>query len=126
LTPIDYERDPKTGMILTRGHGALVDEDVFGHARRIASERAATPDADELMDLSDASVDAVTSAVVARAAHIARAAPRGAGPARLAIVAPTDASYGLARMYELLNDAAVLQVRVFRSLAEARGWLGIA
>ena len=37
-----------------------------------------------------------------------------------------DHAFGMARMYEMLLDAAgISRVRVFRSMAEAQSWLGI-
>ncbi|HYW32719.1 MAG TPA: hypothetical protein VE869_14565 [Gemmatimonas sp.] len=43
---------------------------------------------------------------------------------RLAIVAPTDAVYGVSRMYELLRgDGVPEEIRVFRDLNAALQWL---
>ena len=52
-----------------------------------------------------------------------------AGPAlgsyRLAIVAPRDDVYGMARMYQALTEQAFPHVGVFRDLATAAAWLGV-
>lgn len=45
-------------------------------------------------------------------------------PTRLAIVAPSDFTYGISRMYELLRgDGVPEEIRVFRSYDEAEAWL---
>ena len=43
--------------------------------------------------------------------------------ARAAIVAPSDAAFGLARMWEVYMRGSGLITRVFRSLADARIWV---
>jgi hypothetical protein len=43
---------------------------------------------------------------------------------RVAVVAPIDVSYGLARMYEALSDRVPWEFCVFRDVAAARVWLG--
>lgn len=43
---------------------------------------------------------------------------------RTAIVAPTDASLGFARMFQILNDHPQIEIGVFRETAEAMRWLG--
>jgi len=125
VAPIEYEVDPKTGVILSRGFGALGDEDVLRHVARVWNELQTTRDADELLDLREATLDGVSRAALGRAADLARRVAGGPTRARLAIVVATDVTYGVARMYELMSDESVLSVRVFRSLEEARGWLGL-
>jgi len=42
---------------------------------------------------------------------------------KVALVAPSDVLYGMARMYEILHQESVEKVRVFRDGAEARDWV---
>lgn len=42
---------------------------------------------------------------------------------RFAVVSPSDASYGMARMAGLLSDAKPFEVRAFRTETEALAWL---
>lgn len=46
--------------------------------------------------------------------------------ARVAIVAPLDAAFGVARQFELMNAEAPFDVRSFRALAAAEAWLADA
>jgi hypothetical protein len=44
---------------------------------------------------------------------------------RVAIIAASDAGFGVSRQFELLQADARWQVRAFRALEEARAWLGL-
>ena len=44
---------------------------------------------------------------------------------KLAIVAPRDLLFGMARMYEILRSESPVEVRVFRQRDEAESWLGL-
>jgi len=39
--------------------------------------------------------------------------------------APGDLFFGLSRMYEAYRQDSPVRIRIFRSLAEARVWLGL-
>jgi len=42
-----------------------------------------------------------------------------------AIVAPNPADYGIARMFQTLNDNPQIEIQIFKSTAEAEGWLAL-
>jgi hypothetical protein len=41
----------------------------------------------------------------------------------VAVVAPRDAAYGMARMWQILSDEAQWDIRVFRSTDDAKEWI---
>jgi len=45
---------------------------------------------------------------------------------RTAIVAPTQVTYGFARMFQTLMDNPMIEVRIFESVADAEAWLDTA
>ncbi len=45
------------------------------------------------------------------------------GRSRVALVVSSAAAFGMGRMLEALADCSPLQVRTFRGMADARGWL---
>lgn len=47
------------------------------------------------------------------------------GNAKVAILVSDIAAFGMARMQEMLNEAAELETRAFRSEQDAREWLGL-
>jgi hypothetical protein len=44
---------------------------------------------------------------------------------KVAVVAPQDISFGLARMYEAFSDTVPLEFKVFRGAEAALSWLGL-
>ena len=48
------------------------------------------------------------------------------GNAKVAIVVSDIAAFGMARMQEMLNEAAEIETRAFKSEQDAREWLGLA
>jgi hypothetical protein len=74
----------------------------------------------EQMDVEPDTVRRISELV----AHADRTIPPGVHP-RVAIVAPGDAAYGMARMYQAYREVQQAQrvYRVYRSGAEARRWL---
>jgi hypothetical protein len=44
-------------------------------------------------------------------------------PFRSAVVAPTPVAFGFARMFQTLNDHPKIEVRVFKTMADAEAWL---
>ena len=47
------------------------------------------------------------------------------GGAKVAIVAPDDLGFGMARMYSMVSEAGDFEGAVFKTMSEARAWLGI-
>lgn len=45
--------------------------------------------------------------------------------ARRAVVVGSDSGYGLVRMFQLMTDRESENIQIFRSLQEARDWLGL-
>jgi hypothetical protein len=79
-----------------------------------------------LFDLSDVTIVDVAAESIRDAArraeqYVDSRLDRG----KLAIVAPRDLLFGMARMYEILRSDSAVEVRVFRAREEAESWLGI-
>jgi hypothetical protein len=55
---------------------------------------------------------------------ICRTAAAAVNPdAIVAVVAETDLTYGLSRMWEIMCDEIDWEIRIFRSTEEARNWI---
>lgn len=108
---------------------AVVTDDDVSEAYRLLAEDTQQPSLDLIVDMSDAErIVAKASALQAGASLRGRDARHDRpGPERIAVIAPTDAIYGIARMYGTHREAqgAKGQYLVFRSRAEAREWLGL-
>jgi len=42
-----------------------------------------------------------------------------------AVIAPSEVQYGYARMFQTLNDHPQIDLRIYRTRAEACGWVGV-
>jgi hypothetical protein len=119
--PARYRIDPERRMILSTGTGVMTDEDLRDHQRRLRSDPAFDRSFDQLWDLQEVTLVEVTSATLR---ELAQARSFDPGTKR-AVVAPEDVVYGMARMFQTLHDEAPEELNVFRTLEEAKDWLGL-
>ena len=80
-----------------------------------------------LVDMREVRTLDVTSSAIWELTQLLVRADPSAKPARVAIVARADFTFGMARMFEALAESAGVktQYHVFRDMAEARAWLGL-
>jgi hypothetical protein len=125
---IEYRIDHKRRLVLTKGRGTLTDADVFGYQREVWS-RPDVAGYSELMDMSEIVHIAVPSQDrVRELAKLSAGMDDLSKGSKFAIFAPTDAAYGLGRMYQTFRDLqrqGTKQVGVFRTLEEALVFLEI-
>jgi hypothetical protein len=126
--PITHKIDHGRRLVWANGHGTLTDDEVFAYKRTVWS-RTDVAGYDELFDVTSVEHIALPStARVRELAELAAAMDRGTSASKLAVVAPDDLAFGLARMYEIYRGLAagsVRQVGIFRSLSEALTFLGM-
>lgn len=122
--PIEYRIEDGRRLVIASVRGALTTEDIFGYQREVWG-RPEVAGYDELIDLSEVEqLPSPSGASVMELARVASKMDAGAA-AKLAIVAPDDYAYGLGRMYEAYrNMHGGKEARVFRTLQEARDWIG--
>src|SRR5258706_16135391 len=102
--PIVYRVDHDAHLVLALGHGEMTDADVFGYQREVWS-RPDVKGYDELIDMTKVTRIALPSVdrVQDLAALSADMDDKGKR-SRIAIVAPADVAYGLARMFQSYRD----------------------
>ena len=115
--------DGGTG-VLHVGSGVVTSAEIIEGARRVQSDESRARGLTHgLTDLTDVSELRVTTAelrlIVDASRKTAKLVPRGV----VAIVAPKDHAFGMARMWELLIDEDGWTTRVFRDRVEAEIWL---
>ena len=77
-----------------------------------------------LVDVTDATTEIGSAKMQRVAEHVGKVVRRDGHRASAAIFAPTDVSFGMARMYQTLCESRGIDViRVFRIRAEAEAWL---
>jgi hypothetical protein len=125
--PISHEIDAENRLVVARASGVLTHDDIVAYQRDVWSQEEVLG-FDEIVDVSG--VDRIafeSSRRVSEIAAIAAERDSKSDPSRLAIVAPTPETYGLARMYQTFRETtpgSTRSVNVVRTLAEAHKWLG--
>ena len=126
--PIDHHIDHARKLVVARGAGVVTDQEVFGYQRDVWS-RPEVKGYDELVDMSDAqSFDFGSSDSARSLASLSASNDPPEGGGRLAIIAPSDAAFGIARMYRSyreLQAKTTKMVEVFRKREDAFAFLGI-
>ncbi len=95
-------------------------EDVLTKAESVSCAHAA------IFDFSQVERMNLTTEDIVRLARLAQRASNDFPHAIIAIVAPQDAVYGHARMWQAYLDAETWSTCVFRTLAEAQDWRNTA
>ncbi len=124
--PISYRIDKQRRLVLTTATGVLTEEELLDHKRALIVDPEFEPGMRELTDVRTIERLSVTAAGVRKMVALDQDHTDRLGDYRLAIVAPTDASFGTARMYQMLTEANVQSIGVFRNMEEAEQWLGVA
>ncbi len=114
---VSYWVDESTRVLHVRWEGAITYDDVLASQRE--RQEMAPRDHDTLVDLTAVTEIAISSG------QLETLARQGNKPARMAILAPTPACFGIARRFEIISDLEHRGVRiaVFRTRDDAIGWL---
>lgn len=114
-----YIFEPEANRVRVSIHGVL-DNDVLPRAfRAVYSDENYLPGMHELCDCREVSKVEMTAEGVRVLTNVISEMQTSTSPYRVGIVAPKSVVFGLARMYELLQDEEVEQVQVFDSLEDA-------
>jgi len=126
--PLEYRIDLERRVVFATATGTLTDEEVFGYQREVWS-RSEVAGFDEIVDMGAVGDLVLASGDRVRAlADLASTMDVPGASSRLAIVAPQDFAYGLARMFETyrtMSQRGSKAVSVFRSMQAALDWLGL-
>ena len=109
-------------MVFSSASGIATDDEFLTHQRLLARDPDFKPYFRQVLDGRGITSIKVTPAGI-RA--LIAGNPWGKG-ARRALVAADETAFGLARMFELGRPDPQDEFRVFRSMAEAREWLGLS
>ncbi|HWF04412.1 MAG TPA: hypothetical protein VHA06_12030 [Candidatus Angelobacter sp.] len=95
--------------------GIFTDADVWQLIDALKKNPEYDPDFDELIDCSAVTENRVTAATLGSV--------QSSSKPRRAVVAPSNANYGVSRIFQALQSKQ--KIEVFRTLADAEEWLGI-
>jgi hypothetical protein len=122
--PIDYRIDSQRRLAEVEVRGRLRAQDLRDFEERVRGDPAYFSGIDELIDLRGADLSGLDTAPIRSLAAFFRDG-RGQREVKVAIVACRDADYGLSRMYQALRGEERGPLEIFRSIEEARAWLGL-
>lgn len=111
-------------LVVTFEEGRVTFDEMLANLDRLAKDPDFNPEFNQLSDASLATDTDLSSDNIRRLYQ----QPVFSATSRRAVIAPTDFTYGMARMIEAyvnLSEAAVL-VEVFRDRASALKWLGVS
>ena len=125
--PIEYDYDEEANFITTRFSGVITDADMEKQARTLGSDVRIKKGARELVDLSDveATESEVTPDSIQKMVDVDCENREKYGKVCTAIVAPTELTHSMARVFELESDlsSSPFTVRVFSNREDAMAWL---
>jgi hypothetical protein len=119
--PVTYTIERERRLVLSVASGVVTAEEFLEHGKRLGEDPDFEPSFDQILDLRAATPIELPTAALKGMASLRLF---GAG-SRRALVAPRDLVFGLARMYESLRADAPESLRSFRTIEEARRWLGL-
>jgi hypothetical protein len=120
--PVSYRFDPELGYVHTRCSGAATFDEVRAHFRELEADASLPQRLDVLLDLSEMQTLPESRQLETLVGDIRRASSRFEWGA-CAIIAVSDAMFGMSRMFEVFAEQQFERTRVFRDASKARNWL---
>jgi hypothetical protein len=120
--PVTYEIDKAKRIIHTKCSGAVTLEEVIDHFRVLEKDPDCPHHSNVLLDLTEQTSTPGSENL----RDIAREISRIRGSVQFgtcAIVARTDALFGMLRMFEVFTEQYFRRTYVFRTAREAEAWL---
>ena len=121
--PISYEINEARGLVLTTASGTLTDSDNLQLKARLVADPRWKPGIRELSDVRSIDRLEVTTEGVQQMEWHDEDDAAALASYRLAIVVSQQGVYEMARIYQMLTEHTVPNVRVFRDMEEANRWL---
>jgi hypothetical protein len=120
---IRFEVDAARRTRVARFSGVVDDHELLGSYAGLVEEPGYDPTLNDLVDMTAVDRLDVSTAAVRQLVSMFTPLDHAGVVTRLAIVAPRDHVFGMARMYEILRSDAPEMIAVFRDMDEAQRWL---
>lgn len=120
--PVDYRYDEFSNRLVTRCEGPTTYAQVMDHFRDLTRDSRLKLHCDVLLDLTFM-IAFPTAQQIDQAATTLEDMRELVPFGRCAVVAPEDVVYGLGRMFQAFVWPVFTGMRVFRTQADAIGWL---
>lgn len=124
--PMRYSIDPDKRLIQMVGVGKLIDEEMLECVKALRSDPNVEPDMPTLSDMRHIEVGFTADGVLRMLGIMEDESGVPRSSARAAIVVSSDVAFGMGRMVEMLSDKRIdPSFQIFRSMDDAREWLGV-
>ncbi len=125
--PVICDYTPDKELVVFRHIGDVPDDEFLAAYREFFQSSDVIAAIRLLVDLSETVSSPRSSQALRSLAELMRKVYGGGETRRrVAVVAPADLSFGLARMYQVFSDNVPWEFVVFRDADAARAWLGIS
>lgn len=120
--PVIYQIDRARSLVYTQCTGPTTLDEVLGHFATLIQDPECPERLEVLLDLSEMTSLPAIDQLRMVASEIARIVPQ-VQLLNCAIIAPKDALFGMARMFEVFAEQHFTATRVFRTKEEGAVWL---
>jgi len=106
--------------------GTIPDDEFLSFYESLYENKSFNPTMDQLIDLRQADSEPRSPDVLRQFSEYVRTAFQDITKRpKIAVVAPKDLSFGLARMYQAFASSVPWEFMVFRAMGAALAWLGL-
>jgi len=113
-----YRFDTERRLMMVTLEGRVTGSELDAFTETVKQDAAFEPSWPALVDASGLNPAGLSTQVLRT-----RAAVPKQNPTRVAIVAPADVVFGLARMFQMMSEGDGNHIEVFRGMDEAMAWL---
>jgi hypothetical protein len=113
-----YRLDPERRLMMVTLSGRVTGGDLDAFTEEVKRDAAHDPSWPALVDASELNPAGLSTQVLRTRAAVPRR-----NPTRVAIVAPADVVFGLARMFQMMSEGRGNHIEVFRGMDDALAWL---
>jgi len=119
--PLEYTHDADNNILIIEIKDLIKLDELKNYFNEIFSNKNIPHDINTIYDLQNMDFSNIDTEFEQRLIMFRESLNRG--KAKIACVVATNLGYGMGRMYEALSEHLPQQVRVFRSMDEAKNWL---
>jgi len=123
--PIEFEHDRARSLLTVRMHGTVSGADLVAYAQHAVDDPEIDAATRDFIDLSGVTSVPIDSDGLRKFDSILQSGGRVENPGKMAIYAPTDLTFGMARMFQSYRDGTAIDVQVFRAEDEALAFLDL-
>lgn len=123
---ITHRIDRESCTIFVDVRGEVLVEDLIDHQKRLIEDPDFVSGFDVLTDFTHARpADCVNYKKVNLSRNFVESIQTIRGKSKWAFIAPSDVTYGICRMFQMVSEDLIIDTGVFRTEVDAKKWLRI-